>query len=276
MKRLMFAAAGVAAAATAFGVLPCRFLHEMTGEYVTPHHSFRGSDAEKPLKVLFLLDRTGGRDAVEAVQRFNIEPTYFLMVTGDRIAVENMYESAWTGTTIYEKTRELDEKLDAKYDLYVFGDKTLSSVNEEHRYRILKAVRDDGAGRIEFANTRRRQSTRTGWARGASSGCAAVRRGRTITIRSFPRSRLTTCGRPSTRTRSPSQARRCATPPGATTCRRSRCARASGTASTKRCPTPRAPARTSATPSARTARSSWSASRRRRPSAAWRWTPPRS
>ncbi|MBQ3343258.1 MAG: beta-galactosidase [Kiritimatiellae bacterium] len=144
-KKIVFAGAALAATA-AFGVLPCRFLHEMTGEYVTPHHSFRGSDAEKPLKVLFLLDRAGGRDAVEAVQRFNIEPTYFLMVTGDRIAVENMYESAWTGTTIYEKTRELDEKLDAKYDLYVFGDKTLSSVNEEHRYRILKAVRDDGAG----------------------------------------------------------------------------------------------------------------------------------
>ncbi|MBQ6327735.1 MAG: hypothetical protein IJI35_01855, partial [Kiritimatiellae bacterium] len=84
-KKIVFAGAALAATA-AFGVLPCRFLHEMTGEYVTPHHSFRGSDAEKPLKVLFLLDRAGGRDAVEAVQRFNIEPTYFLMVTGDRIA----------------------------------------------------------------------------------------------------------------------------------------------------------------------------------------------
>ena len=144
-KKIVFAGAALAATA-AFAVLPCRFLHEMTGEYVTPHHSFRGADAEKPLKVLFLLDRSGGRDAVEAVQRFNIEPTYFLMTGGDRIAQEDMYESAWSGTTVYEKTRELDEKLNAKYDLYVFGRKSLTSVNEEHRYRILKAVRDDGAG----------------------------------------------------------------------------------------------------------------------------------
>ncbi|MBQ6914158.1 MAG: beta-galactosidase [Kiritimatiellae bacterium] len=147
MRRLtvltVFAAA---AAGSAFGVLPCRFLHEMTGEYVTPHHSFRGSAAEKPLKVLFLLDRAGARDAVELVQRFSVEPTYFLMTYGDRIAQEDMYESAWAGTTVYEKTRELDEKLNAKYDLYVFGRKSFTSVNEEHRYRILKAVRDEGAG----------------------------------------------------------------------------------------------------------------------------------
>ena len=116
MKRLVVAAAATAAATAAFGVLPCRYLHEMTGEYVTPHHSFRGSDAERPLKVLFLLDRQGGRDAVEAVQRFNIEPTYFLMTGGDRIAQEDMYESAWAGTTVYEKTRELDEKLNGRYD----------------------------------------------------------------------------------------------------------------------------------------------------------------
>lgn len=146
MRKVNVFAIAAFAAATAFGVLPCRFLHEMTGEYVTPHHDFRGTAAEKPLKVLFLLDRAGGRDAVEAVQRFNIEPTYFMMVYGDRIAVEDMYESAWEGTTVYEKTCELDGKLNAHYDLYVFGRKTFTSVNEEHRYRILKAVRDGGAG----------------------------------------------------------------------------------------------------------------------------------
>ena len=146
MKKFLVATAAAAAATAALGVLPCRFLHEMTGEYVTPHYSFRGSEAEKPLKVLFLLDRSGARDAVEAVQRFDIEPTYFLMTGGDRIAQEDMYESAWSGTTIYEKTRELDEKLNGRYDLYVFGRKGFTSVNEEHRYRILKAVRDDGAG----------------------------------------------------------------------------------------------------------------------------------
>lgn len=146
MKKVEVFAFTALAAASAFAVLPCRFLHDMTGEYVTPHHDFRGTAAEKPLKALFLLDRAGGRDAVEVVQRFNVDPTYFMMVYGNRIAAEDMYESAWEGTSVYEKTRELDEKLNARYDLYVFGRKAFTSVNEEHRYRILKAVRDDGAG----------------------------------------------------------------------------------------------------------------------------------
>ncbi|MBO7721195.1 MAG: beta-galactosidase [Kiritimatiellae bacterium] len=142
-----------AAAVPAPGAMQCRFLHEMTGEVVTPHHDFRGSAAERPLKTLFLLDRGGGRDAVEAVQRFNVAPTYFLMVSGNRIAVEDMYESAWKGTTLHEKTRELDVKLGEKYDLYVFGRKWLTSVNEEHRYRILKAVHDEGAGLLLVSDT---------------------------------------------------------------------------------------------------------------------------
>ena len=153
MKKLIVATVVMAASAAAFGVLPCKFLHEMTGEYVTPHHSFRGSAAEKPLKALFLLDRAGARDAVEVVQRFNVEPTYFLMTYGDRIAQEDMYESAWAGTTVYEKTRELDEKLNERYDLYVFGRKPFTSIGEEHRYRILKAVRDDGAGLMVVGDT---------------------------------------------------------------------------------------------------------------------------
>ena len=137
----------VSAASAAFGALQGRYLHEMTGEYVTPHFPFRGSEAEKPLRALFLLDRKGGRDAVELVQRFAVEPTYFLMTTGrNRIATETMYESAWAGTTFYEKTRELDAKLTEAYDVYVFGRKDFTCVTEEHRYRILKAVRDEGAG----------------------------------------------------------------------------------------------------------------------------------
>ena len=153
MKKIALSFAAVALVAPAFAVLPCRFLHEMTGEYVTPHFDFRGTSPEKPLKVLFLLDRRGARDAVEAVQRFDIEPTYFLMTSGDRIAQEDMYESAWAGTTVYEKTRELDAKLSGRYDLYVFGRKNFKSINDEHRYRILKAVRDGGAGLLIVGDT---------------------------------------------------------------------------------------------------------------------------
>ena len=146
MKREFLTVGCLTVAAAAFAALPCRYLHEMTGEYVTPHFDFRGSSAETPLKTLFLLDRKGARDAVEVVQRFNVDPTYFLMTTGNRIAQEDMYESAWAGTTVFEKTRELDEKLNLGHRLYVFGHKPFTSVNEEHRYRILKAVRDEGAG----------------------------------------------------------------------------------------------------------------------------------
>ena len=153
MNKISLLTAAVFSSGALFAVLPCRYLHEMTGEYVTAHHSFRGSLAEKPLKTLFILDRRGARDAVEVVQRFNVEPTYFLTIYGNRIAAEDMYESAWEGTTLYEKTRELDLKLNEKYDLYVFGRKAFTSVNEEHRYRILKAVRDDGAGLLMVGDT---------------------------------------------------------------------------------------------------------------------------
>ena len=144
--RAMALAAAALAAATCFGAKDCRFLHEMTGEIVTPHYDFRGSASEKPLKALFVLDRNGARDAVEVVQRFNVEPTYFLTVGGNNIASDDMYEAAWKGTSTHEKTLELDDKLSARYDLYVFGRKAFTSVGEEHRYRILKAVRDGGAG----------------------------------------------------------------------------------------------------------------------------------
>ena len=153
MNRIVMSAAAVFSSGVLFAALPCRYLHEMTGEYVTEHHSFRGSLAEKPLKTLFILDRRGARDAVEVVQRFNVEPTYFLTIYGNRIAAEDMYESAWEGTTLHEKTRELDLKLNEKYDLYVFGRKAFTSVNEEHRYRILKAVRDNGAGLLMVGDT---------------------------------------------------------------------------------------------------------------------------
>ena len=79
-KKIVFAGAALAATA-AFGVLPCRFLHEMTGEYVTPHHSFRGSDAEKPLKVLFLLDRTVLPSAVSIAAGQNGVIRYTLKTT---------------------------------------------------------------------------------------------------------------------------------------------------------------------------------------------------
>ena len=133
MKRGLLTVGCLVVAIAASAALPCKYLHEMTGEYVTPHFDFRGSAAETPLKTLFLLDRKGARDAVEVVQRFNVDPTYFLMVSGPAIAAENMYESAWSGTTVYEKTRELDEKLNLGHQLYVFGHKPFTSVNEEHR-----------------------------------------------------------------------------------------------------------------------------------------------
>ena len=146
-QRAMALAAAALAAATGFGAMECRFLHEMTGEVVTPHYDFRGSASEKPLKVLFILNREGARDAVEVVQRFNVEPTYFLTGGGDgKIAEESSFEAAWKGTSVHEKTLELDRKLNARYDLYVLGNKLFTSIGEEHRYRILKAVRDDGAG----------------------------------------------------------------------------------------------------------------------------------
>ena len=147
-RALGVAAAAALAAAAGFGAKDGRFLHEMTGEVVTPHFDFRGSVPERPLKVLFVLNREGARDAVEVVQRFNVEPTYVLLTESSqlKLAQEDFAEAAWKGTSVHEKTIELDGKLGARYDLYVFGRKAFTSVGEEHRFRILKAVRDDGAG----------------------------------------------------------------------------------------------------------------------------------
>ena len=88
------------------------YLNRITEEYVTPHYSFQTKPEQRPIRVLFILSRSGARDAVEIVQRMPMKSEYFLTPGRQKFASEDMYESAMDGTTIFEKERELQRKLD--------------------------------------------------------------------------------------------------------------------------------------------------------------------
>ncbi|MBO4631163.1 MAG: hypothetical protein J5858_04495, partial [Lentisphaeria bacterium] len=118
------------------------YLNRITEEYVTPHYSFQTKPEACPIRVLFILSRSGARDAVEIVQRMPMKAEYFLTCSHQTFALEDMYESAMEGTTFFEKERELDRKLNADYDLYVVGNFTFGKLPEKAQYRILKAVTD--------------------------------------------------------------------------------------------------------------------------------------
>ena len=116
------------------------YLNRITEEYVTPHYSFQTKPEKRPIRVLFILSRSGARDAVEIVQRMPMKAEYFLTCSPQTFAAEDMYESAMEGTTVFEKERELDRKLNQDYDLYVVGNFTFAKLPEKAQYRILKAV----------------------------------------------------------------------------------------------------------------------------------------
>ena len=120
------------------------YLNKVTNEYVTPHYSFQRKPDAARIRPLFILMRSGARDAVEVDERMPMEPEHFLVYGRNEFAWEDMYESTHEGTSTYEKERELSIKLEKEYDIYVVGQFEFKKLPQKAQYLILKAVRDEG------------------------------------------------------------------------------------------------------------------------------------
>ena len=116
------------------------YLNRITADYVTPHYLFQTKTDAKPLRTLFILSRSGARDAVETVQRMPMEAEYFLTYNQSTFAQEDMYESTIEGTSRYEKEKELAAKLDRDYDVCVVGFFDFTKLPESAQLRLLRAT----------------------------------------------------------------------------------------------------------------------------------------
>lgn len=145
MKYILSAFLSAAVTFPALAVHDGAFLNKITDEYVTPHHKFYVQSEKQPIRALFILSRSGARDAVELGQRIPLQADHLLTPNHAYLAVEDMYESAIAGTTVLEKKRELAQKLETPRDLYVIGNFDFIKLPEDAQFKILSAVRD-GAG----------------------------------------------------------------------------------------------------------------------------------
>ncbi len=124
------------------------YLRDLTMEFETPHLEWGTPLAGGALKSLFIVPRSiGGREVIEMAQRMELDYTAVTTRHDSALAVEDMYESAIEGTTIYEKTQELLGKLQESYEVIVIGNFTFRALPVEAQYYILRQV-SEGAGLV--------------------------------------------------------------------------------------------------------------------------------
>ena len=122
------------------------YVTTMKGEVKTPHFEF-GKNGDKPLRVLFILNRQGARDAVELAERMPLAPEYFITYEREFFASDSVYEAALTGTSFAERSAALSSLLEKEYDIYVIGRFNFAKLPEEAKYKILSRV-ENGAGLV--------------------------------------------------------------------------------------------------------------------------------
>ncbi|MBQ7402238.1 MAG: beta-galactosidase [Lentisphaeria bacterium] len=118
------------------------YLNKVSREYVTPHYKFQQKNDSSLIKPLFILMRSGARDAVEVVQRMNMDASHFLVYGRFIFAHEDMYESTHEGTSAFEKEKELSETLSREYDVYIIGQFEFTKLPKMAQFQILNAVRN--------------------------------------------------------------------------------------------------------------------------------------
>ena len=122
------------------------YLHDVTLGYATPHPDWGEFPPEYRMKTLFITPRAAAREVVELVQRLPMDFAAVTLFGPLEIANgKNWYEGAVKGTSFQEKKRELLDKLESDFDLYVVAGLPFDKLPEEAQYRILSRVRD-GAG----------------------------------------------------------------------------------------------------------------------------------
>ncbi len=143
-KRILLAVALLAVGA--FAKHDGEYVTTMRGIVKTPHYEF-GRKGDKPLRVLFIVNRQGARDAVELAERMPLEAEYFITYDREIFSSDSIYESSLTATTYAERKALLDSFLEKEYDLYVIGRFNFAKLPEEAKYTILSRV-ENGAGLV--------------------------------------------------------------------------------------------------------------------------------
>ena len=121
------------------------YLRDITQDYKTQHLDWAPKLSGGSIKTLFIVNRVAGREVAELRERLDVEQTALTTFNTRVMAVEDMYESAVEGTTVYEKTNELLRKLEGNYDLIVLGNFALDALPAEAQFKILSKV-SQGAG----------------------------------------------------------------------------------------------------------------------------------
>ncbi|MBR2356512.1 MAG: beta-galactosidase [Lentisphaeria bacterium] len=114
------------------------YLNKLTMEYRTPSVEF--STTGKKLKVLFILNRTGARDAVELMQMMPCDYDYVLTFDRKNFATGS-YERFMKGTSFSEKRREFTRKLNKDYDVIILGGITLDKLPKAQQNRLIAKVK---------------------------------------------------------------------------------------------------------------------------------------
>lgn len=143
MRKIILIAAALLMSGMAYSAekVPMRdgdYLNKLTMEYRTPSVDFSASG--KKLKVLFILNRTGARDAVELMQMMPCD--YEAILTFDRRNfTTGSYERFMKGTSFSEKRREFTRKLNQNYDVIILGGFTLDKLPKAQQNRLIAKVR---------------------------------------------------------------------------------------------------------------------------------------
>ena len=136
-KKFIFSLLSACLATAAFAKHDGAYLNAISQDYVTPHYKFQIEKSRKPLRVYFIMGRAGARDAVEVQQRMDMDSEHTLAYNRAVFAAENMYESTIEGTSVYERTNEIAEKLNKEYDLYVVGTFDFTKMPEAAQFRTI-------------------------------------------------------------------------------------------------------------------------------------------
>ncbi len=124
------------------------YLHNVTTGFETPHLDWAQPLAGGPVEALFITNRKwGAREVVELAQRIDLKFDTVLGVDFSQLTFDSVYESRVQGTSPYEKEREVAQKLEKPWPLFVLANFQLSALDERAQYRILSQVAE-GSGLV--------------------------------------------------------------------------------------------------------------------------------
>jgi len=120
-----------------------------TEEVVTPHVKWDKPDVQGPMKVLFIVNRTGMREVVELAQRMDLQYTVFAMGSEALVRWDEPTDFLSQNTFGPDRARDEDAlvndlmaKLNSSYDLIVLGNVNWSSFPLIIQSLLLKKVKE--------------------------------------------------------------------------------------------------------------------------------------